>query len=189
MHAERLTEALFTNNLRGKLSHFYWRYVKNPQRAIKALSSKVDGDVAAITKTLGTDGIVVANATRFLTPSGMEALERSAADIGKAAGSDEVQEIVRSQRNDSNNKKYLVHIVPITQVHTPESSLLKLALDPRLLAIVGDYLGVWPRLISIGSWLNFPTPAEAQMPGSIFRRRLRRRCPSFGTAIPKTTSC
>jgi hypothetical protein len=163
MHAERLTEAVFTNSIRGKLSHFLWRYVKNQQRALKAMSSRVDGDVARISGVLRENGIVVENAAAFLSPSGMEALEKATAEVGEIAESGEVQDVVRSQRNAANNKKYLVHLVPISRVHTPESAFLKIGLDPRLLEIVGDYLGVWPRLISIGSWLNFPTPTEAQM--------------------------
>src|SRR5215203_3538788 len=42
-------------------------------------------------------------------------------------------------------------------------SLLKIALGRKLLEIVSAYLGLWPRLHSIGAWLNFPTDAPPEL--------------------------
>ena len=44
----------------------------------------------------------------------------------------------------------------------PDSPLLRLALDEKLLEIVSLYLGMWPRLQSIAAWLNFPSPDQAK---------------------------
>lgn len=165
MYHDTLVKARFTNSLRGSVSHFAWRYVRNPRRTWHA---RRDADVARLassstSRDLHRNGIVIGIADQFLTDDGVEALRVSTSQIIDHMKTDAVQEVVQAGRNGVNNKDYLVHLVPAATVHDDASALLRLALDPKLLGIVADYFGMWPKLHSIGSWLNFPIPGDAKM--------------------------
>jgi hypothetical protein len=156
-----LTDCVFKNSTSGKLKHFLWRNILNGGRALDG-KSEPDAATAGISSELTQKGLVIGDASRFLTPAGEKALSMSTAMIRERCAGNKVQEILNAGINRELGKNYLVHIVPFTEKHSPDSPLLQLALDVKLLNIVANYMGMSPRLHAIGSWLNFPTGGEAK---------------------------
>jgi hypothetical protein len=73
-------------------------------------------------------------------------------------------------------KDYCIRLIPSEQEHAPNSPLLRLALDRKLLEIVSLYLGMWPRLNLISAWLS-PVPEASDTIGSDLKKigdRIRR---------------
>ena len=67
-----------------------------------------------------------------------------------------------AEGRSTGGKDYLVQLIPWEYEHGPDSPLLRVALDKKLLEIVSLYLGMWPRLHAVGAWLNFPSAGRAQ---------------------------
>jgi hypothetical protein len=160
-----LTECVFDHSALGKLKHFYWRYGLNAMRSLKRAQDddSYDGDIARLAGEITQKGLVLEDANSFLSEGGRRALEESKAYVRKLSQSDEVQSILQAGANKALGKDYLVQIVPFDREQEADSPLLKLALDPKLLRTVARYMGLWPRLHAIGSWLNFPTESEAKL--------------------------
>ena len=97
----------------------------------------------------------------YLSDEGRKALVEASASVLKLSQSSEVQANVTNGL-ETKGKDYLVRVVPWELQHSPDSPLLKVALDKTLLEIVSTYLGMWPRLHAVGAWLNFPTEDEAK---------------------------
>jgi hypothetical protein len=161
---EGLTTAVFSRTLRGRLSHLIWLYVRNARRAYLAWRNKdqFPPDIREIGAALVKEGLVIDEAGRLLSPQGSEALSEASARIFERLQTDELKAILRVGKNDRQSKDYLIHVLPPATVHDASSPYLKLALDPKLLGIVATYFGLWPKLHSIGSWLNMPTADEAK---------------------------
>ena len=71
--------------------------------------------------------------------------------------------LVRGEAADTNRQKdFMIHLVKYPDGIPVDDPLLAVALDRRLLEIVGSYLGLWPSLYSISAWLHYPTDAPAQ---------------------------
>lgn len=153
---------------RRNVPYYIWRFVGNGVRTYRALITLPSySDTPAIARELIDQGIVVGPSDRFLSDEGRRALEKAAHKILERSRSHEVQAIVAGARSPDDRKKdFLVDLVP-SQGRIPSSSpLLKLALDTKLLEIVSSYLGLWPRLHSVGAWLNYPTdeaPEKSQL--------------------------
>jgi len=158
-----LTECVFDGSAIGRLKHFYWRYVLNIGRALKRWGDddSYDADIVRLGGELTKNGLVLENARSFLSEDGCRALAESEAYVRKISESEKVKAVVQAGANDDLGKFYLVQLVPFNQEQELDSPLLKLALDPKLLRTVASYMGMWPRLHAVGSWLNFATGKDA----------------------------
>jgi hypothetical protein len=146
------------------LSYFLWRFGSNGLRAYRALfaprkysdSEQISGEIAA-------RGIVVNDSSRFLSPAGQTALAEASQNVIEISRRDDIQAIASGKEVNTNAKKdFIIHLVQRTDELSKNDPLLKVALDEKLLEIVGSYLGVWPQLNGIGAWLNYPTEDDAK---------------------------
>lgn len=158
-----LTECVFNHSVVGRLKHFYWRYLLNAARSLRRSQDddSYDSDIARLAGEITKKGLVLESATSFLSEDGRRALVDSEAYVRGLSRSDEVKQVLHAGANQTLGKDYMILLVPFSQVQDADSPLLKLALDPKLLRTVARYLGVWPRLHAVSSWLNFPTDKEA----------------------------
>jgi hypothetical protein len=143
------------------LLYFWWRYVSNGGRTLRARSAKTSfAGTSQIAQKLTQDGIVFGPSENFLTTEGVGALAETADSILEISRSGKVQATIAKGASDY-KKSYLVNLLPRDHEHSLDSPLVRLALDPKLLETVSLYLGLWPRLHAIGAWLNFPTEGDA----------------------------
>ena len=141
--------------------YFWWRYIGNGRRTLRARSAKTDfPDAAQIAQKIAQEGIVVGPSENFLSEDGVRALEETSVSILEISRSSEVQATIAKGSSDY-KKSYLVNLLPWDHEHALDSPLIRLALDRKLLETVSHYLGLWPRLHAIGAWLNFPTEGDA----------------------------
>jgi hypothetical protein len=103
---------------------------------------------------------VLGPSENFLSKDGSAALSEAAEQILEISRSKEVQATIAKGTSDY-KKPYLINLLPWEHEHPIDSPLIRLALDRKLLEIVSNYLGLWPRLHAIGAWFNFPTEGEA----------------------------
>lgn len=158
-----LTECSLTNSFRGAVKYFLWRHIFNSGRIFPAQDKSAAGqDVEGPASTLIEKGLVLGPARSFLSDVGAAALEEATTLIRRKSESEEVRTILAEGVNRANGKDYLIHLVSFTDEQEPNGALLRLALDPKLLQIIGRYMGVLPHLHAIGAWLNFPAEGEAR---------------------------
>jgi hypothetical protein len=143
------------------LLYFWWRYVSNGTRTLKARSAKTGfSDTSRLAEQLVKNGIAFGPSQNFLTDEGVRALAETAESILEISRSDQVQNTIAKGTSDY-KKSYLVNLLPWDHEHDVDGPVMRLALDPKLLETVSLYLGLWPRLHAIGAWLNFPTEGDA----------------------------
>jgi hypothetical protein len=158
MNKSSLKRKALTNT---NLTYLRWRYYSNAKRTLKALQSREAEQVKQVADEITEKGIVIGPAPSFLSEEGRKALDEASAKVRELSQGPEVKAILANGL-DTNGKDYLVRVVPWEMQHDPDSPLIKLALDRKLLEIVAAYLGMWPRLHAVGAWLNFPTEADAK---------------------------
>ncbi|MBC8035994.1 MAG: phytanoyl-CoA dioxygenase family protein [Rhizobiales bacterium] len=140
---------------------YWWRDVSNGKRARRAQSTPNEySDTRQIAQKITQEGIVVGASEQFLSKEGQQALAEAAKVVLEASKQAEVQDTI-AKGESAGKKSYLTSLITWDQDHDPDSPLVKLALDKKLLEIVSQYLGLWPRLHAIGAWLNFPTKEQA----------------------------
>lgn len=144
------------------LLYFLWRYVGNGRRAFLARSASNDPGVRRVAQELTERGIVIGPSATYLSESGRDALAAASALVLDESRRREAEAANGQDAGARKNKDYLVTLVDWKQEHGPDSPLLKLALDKKLLEIVASYLGMWPRLHAIGAWMNVPTENDAK---------------------------
>lgn len=149
---------------RPNLTYYVWRFVANGVRTYKQLSVRPEfDDAAGIAGTLKRSGIVVGPSGDFLTAAGQRALSDAADGILKTSRSDEIRQLIAGEITDtSRNKDFMIQLVSYPGGIPADDPLLALALDPKLLEIVGSYLGLWPSLYSVNAWLHYPTDEPAK---------------------------
>lgn len=161
-----LTRFLARSKGRSALSHkgvsyLAWRYLKNGGRTRAALSHTYrHPDASGVGRQIQSRGIVVGPSSAYLSDTG--ALAAASKWVLEMAE----RETASGLSSVGKRKDYLTELVSGTSVHGPDSPLLRLALDEKLLEIVAVYLGMLPSLYSVAAWLNFPTdsaPKEAQL--------------------------
>jgi hypothetical protein len=158
-----LTECVFENTAQGRAKHAFWKVGLNPMRSLRGAQAAYPAPIREKADRLAREGLILDDASSFLSSGGLEALAKSREMILARCESDEVRQIVERGRNDANGKDYLVQIVPFAEPHGPDSPLLKLALDENLLQTIGAYFGMWPQLHAIASWLNFENKSDAKL--------------------------
>jgi hypothetical protein len=142
-------------------AYYLWRFGANGARAGRALvTPRAFQETRAIARELTQEGIVVAPSDRFLSGAGREALAAASAAIIDASRTEAVREIITGAAALTVGKKSF-RIDLVRGAIRAENPLLKVALDPKLLEIVAAYLGMWPALHAIGTWLNYPTNEPA----------------------------
>lgn len=147
--------------------YYFWRYATNSIRTLRAIRHvPAFADTPQISRELEEQGIVSADSSAFLTAEGQQRLAEVSGHLLDKSRSREVSEIlesgcVKAGFSDNSSKNYLINLLSKRDVHLPDSTLLKLALDAKLLEIVAGYLGLWPRLDAVNAWLNFPTDSPA----------------------------
>ena len=148
---------------RKDAAYLQWRYLRNAARTLRAWQArwKYDDHAKEVAQEIVDRGIVMGPAESYLSDEGRKALADACAMVLQLSESDEVRSMLANGAA-ADNKDYLVHVVPWEMQHVPDSPLLKLALDTKLLEIVSAYLGMWPWLHAVGAWLNFPTQQEAK---------------------------
>lgn len=144
------------------LAYLWWRYVGNGKRVLQArLNPASFADAPEVASRLAERGIDFGPSDQYLSDAGRLALDEASALVLNLSRADEVQATVERGHSDY-AKDYVVRLVPWDFEHASDSPLLKLGLDKKLLEIVSQYFGLWPRLHAIGAWINFPTPDEAK---------------------------
>jgi hypothetical protein len=144
------------------LAYLRSRYVSNFGRKIKAwLDRDSYSDSRRIAKEIRERGIVVGASEQYLSEPGIQALNEASDLVLAMSRQSDAIKALKDDASDG-NKGYLVQLIPYGQEFSPDSSLLRLALDEKLLEIVSGYLGMWPRLNGIAAWLNFATADEPQ---------------------------
>lgn len=155
----RLTRrALTKRNLR----YLLWRYVANGVRTFRTAATRASFDgTAAVVQELRRQGIVSAQSDRFLTDAGRAELTKARDEILQTSRTESVQAAVAAGGSGGGKKDFVVNLVKYRHGVPADSPLLKVALDEQLLDIVSSYLGFWPSLYAISSWLNFPVDTPA----------------------------
>ena len=152
--------------IKPNIAYVRWRYVSNRDRTLRAWSHQpVYVDSAGVAGELRERGIVVGPSDHYLDQEGHNALNEASALILGLSRGDDVQSRISAGSADK-RKNFCLHLVPYEQEHAPDSSLLRLALNKKLLEMVSLYLGMWPRLNALGAWLNYPTtdaPKESEL--------------------------
>src|SRR5262245_28830806 len=142
--------------------YLLWRYVSNGIRTWKVWqNAPTFADALGIAKDLTENGIVVGKTDQYLDQEGRKAFLDASELVRGISRSSEVQSTINAG-NLADKKDYIVQLVPSDQKTAPDSPLLRLALDKKLLEIVSLYLGMWPQLRAIGAWLNFPSSDQAK---------------------------
>lgn len=151
---------------------YFWKYGANASRtrAAKAYTPSYP-EVASVAEEMTREGIVTGNVSDFVSQAGLEHFANAKAEVLELSRSEEVQRMLATQNATgefkyNSGKDYLVNLITPKTVHLADGPILRLALDPKLLEVVSDYLGLWPRLFQIHSWLNYPTeqpPKASQM--------------------------
>ena len=149
--------------IRPTATYLQWRYFHNAKRTWRAWQTQnsLSNHVKQVAREIRDKGIVVGPANSYLGDEGRKALVEASASVLKLSQSGDVKAIVANGLA-TEDKDYLVRVVPWEMQHAGDSPLLKVALDKKLLEIVAAYLEMWPRLHAIGAWLNFPTEDEAK---------------------------
>lgn len=151
------------------VAFYAWKFAANAVPTYHAMRTRLrpDGrrhqDVLA---TLREQGIVMADADRFLSEAGRAALADATSGILATANSDRVRGTIAGNEANEGKKDFLINLVKYAKGVPPDEPLLKVALDPQLLQIAAAYLEMWPTLFSIAAWLNYPTdqpPAVSQL--------------------------
>ncbi len=145
---------------------YWWRDVANRKRSRLARSTPSEhSDTPKIVRQITEQGIIVGASDQFLSEDGQQALAEAAKLVLDASHHHEVRDKI-AKGTAQDKKSFLVNLVSSEQEHSPDSPLVRLALDKKLLEIVSGYLGLWPQLFTIGARLNFPTkdqPMESQL--------------------------
>jgi hypothetical protein len=149
--------------VKPNVTYWRWRYIDNARRTVGEWLSRDSKDehVAQVAQEILEMGIVVGPADSYLSEEGRKALVQASASVRELTQRSEMKAILANGL-ETKGKDYLVRVVPWELEHAPDSPLLKLALDRKLLEIVSAYLGMWPRLHAVGAWLNFPTEDDAK---------------------------
>jgi hypothetical protein len=119
-------------------------------------------DAPRVAAELASNGIVVGTINQFASQEGRGAFSKASDLVLGVSRSSEVQSAIKERRSAYNKKDFLIHLVPPDAKHGPDSPLLRLALDKKLLEIVSLYMGMWPSLQSMSAWLNLPTSDQAK---------------------------
>lgn len=158
--------------VRPNTLYYLWRYGVNAGRTRRAARhAPAFPETKAIAREIEREGIVKDDASAFLTEEGHAHYVEAKGEILENSRSAPVQGIlaesdVTDEFKYNPSKNYLVNLVNPNTVHSPDSAVVRLALDPKLLEIVASYLGLCPKLHAIHAWLNFPTdepPRASQM--------------------------
>lgn len=149
---------------RPNLTYYFWRFVANGRRTRRLKATPpAFGDAPAVADTLRREGIIVGDAGQFLSEPGRQALRDATARVLRASESDAVNQLTRGEAVDTSRQKdFMIHLMTYPDGVPVDDPLLAVALDQRLLEIVGSYLGLWPSLYSVSAWLHYPTDAPAQ---------------------------
>jgi hypothetical protein len=145
------------------LSYFRWRYLRNAARTYRAWQHRdsYSKPAAQAASEIAERGIVVGPADRFLSLDGRKALSEASAIVMQLSQSEDVSKAIAGKIG-KDGKDYLIRLVSWEEMHSPESPLIRVALDRALLETVATYLDMWPRLHAVGAWLNFPTQTDAK---------------------------
>src|SRR6266545_1561174 len=147
------------------LVYYLCTFSGNAMRTCRALMTPVAyADTPAIAETLAEQGIAVGPSDRFLTVEGHRLLSEATGQLLAISRGDDVRAIINGTAQDTSRQKdFLIHLASFDDGLPAEDTLLKLALDRKLLEIVSGYLGLWPCLHSVGAWLNYPTDDPAAL--------------------------
>ena len=140
------------------IAYLRWRYVGNRDRTLKAWSHHVMyAESRSFAEALKRFGITMGPSAHYLDQDGTDALAQASKHVFSLSRSESVQARILG-KSSARRKDYCIRLIGDDEEHAPNSPLLLLALDRKLLEIVSLYLGMWPRLNAIGAWLNYPTP-------------------------------
>lgn len=147
----------------GIVRYILWKFLANPARTawfyVRRPTLNAAGNLAL--RTLQAEGIIVAHSSEISSnafPVNIEACKRELNEIRSSAV---VSEMIRAGGDSSSGKSFLIQLVPFDKPLDADNPFLKVALDPNILRIVSNYMGLYPQLHSVGAWLNLPTDGVA----------------------------
>lgn len=155
-----LTHCVLDQSLMGRTKGSLWKMMSRERVRRQTASGELPAPDGNSVSRLRERGIVIGKTADFLGPQGLAALTAGDKLVRARLASKEVQQLLADGRNAGQHKNYLIHLVDFHDTLPADHPLLALALDERLLRIVGDYLGMWPQLHAIGSWYNFPVDQD-----------------------------
>jgi hypothetical protein len=143
-------------------TYLRWRFVTNAAPTMRRyMSRRLFADTSGLVDEIRKRGIIVGPSAQLLSDAGQSILARVSQEILAKADSREIKDIVEGRKpNPDPRYNYLLELTP--RPPDVNSPLLKLALDPKILEIASNYLGMWPRLTDAVAWLNFPTAEPAK---------------------------
>ena len=133
-----------------------WRWMRNFDRALKhRIDPERTVDLAGVALELAKRGVATRPAEELLSERGVRMLSAITPDVQERVRA----EVEPSASDEVSPKTYIRHL--LQRLLDVDGPYVRLALDPALLAIASQYLGMRPYLRTIDVWLNYPTPGEA----------------------------
>lgn len=145
-------------------SDFTWRYIANlkPWLAYQSAQPSLDPTQERMLAKLERDGAAITSVKEFFGDTNPFAeLE---ATVGKLEGllSGEIKKAREELDLPGRVKSYLIKLLGSHPVLDPNDIFARLALHPKVLAVVNSYFGMFAKLRHYNVWHNFPTQAEPQ---------------------------
>jgi hypothetical protein len=146
-------------------SPFLWRWGRNFARAAHhVLDMPLTDSEAETVKVLRSEGIIECAAQNLFGQTGIQLLDRISREVDGLIEKQSGPEGIQGKQKSSLGKTYLVSL--LSKEVDFESPFLQLAIQPSLLRIVNDYLGLRSYLRAINVWMNLPVvdpPKESQL--------------------------
>lgn len=140
-----------------------WRWLLNIDRTLPYRLFDHGDPVPDDLRELRQNGILIRPAHAFLGASGLQHLQEAAAWVGRRCQDEDVRNFLQAEKR-SGTKNFRVSLLP-RELETT-SPFVQLAIDPGLLGMVNDYLGMRSLLRSVNAWIDVPTakpPTETQL--------------------------
>jgi len=115
-------------------------------------------------KVLRSEGIIVCPAQELFGGAGIQLLDRIGKEVDGLVEKQRDSDGIEGRQKSSAGKTYLISL--LSKEIDSESPFLQLAIQPSLLRIVNDYLGLRSYLRAINVWMNVPAagpPKESQL--------------------------
>ena len=146
-------------------SPFVWRWGLNFSRtAHHMLDEPLTASEVETLNVLRSEGIIVCAAQELFGDTGIQLLDRIGKEVDGLVEKQRDSDGVQGTQKSSAGKTYLISL--LSKEIDSESPFLQLAIQPSLLRIVNDYLGLRSYLRAINVWMNVPAadpPKESQL--------------------------
>ncbi|PIQ86847.1 MAG: hypothetical protein COV74_03175 [Candidatus Omnitrophica bacterium CG11_big_fil_rev_8_21_14_0_20_45_26] len=140
------------------ISYFVWSHGFNSQRVQSYARASKRPALSLVSQELRKEGIVGTHVNHFFSSHSKHLLEQIENEL------EQKRSVASFQKNAYQTKgEKAYREMFLSKMLSFEHPAIQLALQPELLQMVGDYLGMWGFLRAIDIWHDFPTQqAEAE---------------------------